>query len=514
MNQQEQFKFRWWSAGDLDGFFGLFVDSLIQLIIISLLCSDLLKMPAELVYGKILPGVAISILIGNLFYAYQAKRLCEKTGRRTTALPYGVNTPSLFVYIFFVIAPVLAKTGDPNLAWQAGLVACLGSGLIELLGSFIAGWVKRVTPRAALLATLAGIAVAFISLDFCFRIFQNPLVGFVPLATILIQYVGKKALPGKVPAGLVAVLLGTVLAWSLDLQNQENLFFSASLSFNLPIPVFRDVWSSLNSGNLVEYIAIIIPMGLFNLLGSLQNLESAEAAGDTYDVRSSLAVNGVGTIIAALFGSTFPTTIYIGHPAWKEMGAGAGYSVANGLVVTLIVLTGLTGFISQLIPVEAGAAILLWIGIIISSQAFQSIQRKHIPAVVIGLFPALAALGVKIISDALRIFQQTIGAIGLEKMSTQIPFLHGMITLERGFIFSSMILSAMAVSIIDKNFKKAFYWTLAAALISATGLMHGYSFDVRGEIINAYGPASTWPFILGYLFMGMTFLIAHNSKEK
>jgi len=81
------FQFSWWTRGDLDGFFGLFVDNLIQLILITVLCTGLLGMPNELVFGRILPGVAISLLIGNLFYAWQAKRLSLATGKATTALP-------------------------------------------------------------------------------------------------------------------------------------------------------------------------------------------------------------------------------------------------------------------------------------------------------------------------------------------------------------------------------------------------------------------------------------------
>ena len=171
--------FRWWYKGDLDGFFGLFVDNLIQLILIVTLCGKVLGFPDGMVYGRILPGVAVSLLAGNAFYAYQAKRLMARTGQaHATALPFGVNTVSLFAYILFVMMPVVRQTHDVELAWRVGLAACLGSGLIELGGAFVAGWVKKVTPRAALLATLAGIAITFISMDFCFRIFADPLIGF------------------------------------------------------------------------------------------------------------------------------------------------------------------------------------------------------------------------------------------------------------------------------------------------------------------------------------------------
>ena len=71
-----------------------------------------------------------------------------------------------------------------------------------------------------------------------------------------------------------------------------------------------------------------------------QNIESAEAAGDRYSTRSSLAANGAGTLIAACLGSCFPTTIYIGHPGWKRMGARAGYSLLNAAFFLLVILSG------------------------------------------------------------------------------------------------------------------------------------------------------------------------------
>ena len=134
-------------------------------------------------------------------------------------------------------------------------------------------------------------------------------------------------------------------------------------------------------------------MGLFNVIGSLQNIESAEAAGDAYDTRSSLMMNGVGSVAAALFGSAFPTTIYIGHPGWKALGARTGYSILNGAFITVICLTGTLAWIAWAIPVDAGMAIVLWIGIVISAQAFQATPREHSPAVVIGLLPGIGAWG-------------------------------------------------------------------------------------------------------------------------
>jgi len=503
--------FRWWQRGDLDGFFGLFVDNLIQLILIVTLCTKMLHMPEVLVYGRILPAVAISLIVGNVFYALQARALARQTGARATALPYGINTVSLFAYVLFVMLPVVRATGDATLAWRMGLAACLGSGLIELGGAFVAGWIKRITPRAALLSTLAGIAITFIAMDFSFRIFADPLIGFAPLALIFMQYIGRIRLPFGIPAGLAAVATGTALAWALGRMDSTALHTAMQVQLHLPTPALFDLASALVSKELLGFMAVIIPMGLFNLMGSLQNLESAEAAGDIYPVRSSLAMNGVGTIAAACFGSCFPTTIYIGHPAWKEMGAGAGYSLANCAIIALLCWLGLVGLVIALVPVEAGAAILLWIGLMIAAQAFQATPHHHAPAVVVGFIPAIAAWGLMMIENGMRAAGSGIGVTGIAAVAAQLP-IAGMITLERGFIFTSMMLAAFTVALIDARFRVATGWALAAAAFAGSGIIHGFAVTPAG-IVNAYGPATTWPFVAGYLTMAAICYLFHLREK-
>src|SRR5829696_6427625 len=86
----------WFVRSDIDGFFGLFIDNLLQLMLIAVLCQVVCGFPPELITSRVLPGAAISILLGNLFYAWQARELMRKIGRDdVTALPYGINTPSL-----------------------------------------------------------------------------------------------------------------------------------------------------------------------------------------------------------------------------------------------------------------------------------------------------------------------------------------------------------------------------------------------------------------------------------
>ncbi len=511
----------WLVRGDIDGFFGLALDNLIQLLLVDTLCRFVLGFPPELVRGRILPGAAVSLLVGNLFYAWQARRLARRQGRADVcALPYGINTVSLFGHVFLVMLPARAAAqaagaADPaRVAWEAGLLATFSSGLIELAGALVAERVRRATPRAALLSTLAGIALGFIALGFLFRTFARPEVGFVTLGVVSLTYFGRVRFRGRLPGGLVAVALGTLLAWALGVAPVGAR--PEAPSFSPPVLALEPLWSAFTSGHLTTYLSIIVPMGLFNVIGSLQNIESAEAAGDGYETRSSLMVNGLGSVAAALFGSAFPTTIYIGHPGWKALGARAGYSVLNGVFATAVCLSGTLSFITWAVPVEAGMAIVLWIGIVITAQAFQATPPAHAPAVVMGILPGIAAWGAMMAKAGLR--AAGMGGPGGPPFSESLlrafersdVWIHGAFALEQGFIFTAMILAAATVHVIERRFARAAAWCGAGAALSALGLMHYYRFTTSDTALRL---APAWPWAAGYAFLTALFLVARFITE-
>ena len=173
--------------GDINAFWALFADNLANMIIVAGVMTGVFGIPGEIVFGRVLPGLGVSLIVGLGFYAWQARRLATQEERDdVTALPYGISTPVMFVYLFGVIGVVHGRTGDGLLAWRIGIAAAFVGGCLEVLGSFAGPWLKRNLPRAGMLGTLAGIALVFIATIPLAEVFELPLVGFPPLVIILV----------------------------------------------------------------------------------------------------------------------------------------------------------------------------------------------------------------------------------------------------------------------------------------------------------------------------------------
>src|SRR3954464_11042872 len=94
---------RWWVAGDWNGFFGLFTNVVLNVIVLTTLCLFVVQLPADTVYGRILPALGIALPIGNLYSAYLPYRLAQREGRSdVTAMPYGPSVPHMFIVVFVV----------------------------------------------------------------------------------------------------------------------------------------------------------------------------------------------------------------------------------------------------------------------------------------------------------------------------------------------------------------------------------------------------------------------------
>jgi AGZA family xanthine/uracil permease-like MFS transporter len=495
---------RWFVSGDLDGFFGLFFSGFPDLLLIAGL-APLCGLPLELVSSRILPAVAFSILIGNLFYAWQAHRLAERTGRTdVTAIPFGVNTPTIFAYVFLIMLPVYLRTHDSQLSWHVGVFACFLSGIVQTAGAFCTDWLRRHTPRAALLCPLAGIAIAFLCLGFVLRIFQTPELALLPTVIILAVYGSRIRLPFRIPGGLLCILAGVILVAVLRALHIYHLPAPpplAALGIHLPRPV--NVFEFLRQGEGWKYLSIILPMSALDTIVSLQILESVKVAGDDYPTRPSLLVNGLATLGAAAFGSPFPTTLYFGHMAHKAYGARVGYSILNGVVTLLICITGLISPILHFVPLEVVAIVIVWFGLVMVAQAFQEIPKSHCIAVAFGLLPMLAAWGLQLVDLALRkagsSLLQAAPSFGEELA------IYGLIALSQGALLVSMVWAAAIAYMLDRRFLPAAGWLLAGAVLSFFGLIHAYELNSAG-IVNKLGIFAAPGFAVSYA-AGALFLV-------
>jgi adenine/guanine/hypoxanthine permease len=499
---------RWWVPGDWNGFFGLFTNVLLNVIVLTGLCLGVVNLPEDIVFGRILPALGIALPIGNLYYAYLANQLAKKEGRAdVTAMPYGPSVPHMFIVVFVVMLPVYLSTKDAKLAWQAGLAWCFIIGVIVLLGAFVGPWIRAHTPRAAMLGTLAGISIAFISLRPAFQMWEVPWIAFVSLAIVLIAWTANVRLPGGLPGGLVAVIVGIVIGWAAtafgwsDYMKAQNVQASfAQFGLHLPLPSV-EVFSGL--ANVAPLLATAIPLGIYNFTEAMNNVESAAAAGDNYNLRKILLADGVGAIAGAILGSPFPPAVYIGHPGWKAVGGRIGYSLATGIVIALVCFLGLTALLLAVVPLVAILPILLYIGLVIGAQAFQASPKEHAPAVVLAIIPNVAAWGHLQVDSALAAAGTAAATLGLGKLAGTGIVYHGMQLLGGGAVLAGLVLGAMAACIIDRQFKSAAVWAFAGAVLAFFGFIHG----------ETLGWAKAPLVALGYALFAVTCLALGGRKD-
>ncbi|MCB1120403.1 MAG: NCS2 family permease [Verrucomicrobiae bacterium] len=516
--------------GDIDGFFALGLDNLLMLMLMSSLCQGFLGFSSELFFTQILPATAVGLAIGNIYYARTALKLARKENRTDVcALPYGTSILTVVAFVFLAMYPVqqvalsngLTKEEADLMAWRAGLLACFGSGLIEFFGSFVVYHIRRFTPRAAMLATLAGIGFTFIATDFIFRSFAYPLVGLTTLGLTMLVYFGGVRLKLGLPVGFVILALGTALAWFFYRDVEIPIVPGGPLQpemfgLHIPLPVFGDLFAAFTM--LPQLLPVLAPVGIIHLILSLQIIESAEAAGDRYEPKPALAVNGLGTLAAAVLGSPFPTSIYIGHPGWKALGARAGYSLINATVLGLFCITGTASLLFHYVPVEAGMAVLIWIGVSMMTQAFDASPKKHIPAVVLGIFPPVGAYVSLCIKHGLSTGGVVAGTnfyeAGILKSMAGVRnfFVDGAFAMEQGYVYTSIILAASTVCIIERKFRAAAWWYVAAAVFAAIGLTHQYAFTPGDTVSKLSLEFNEW--FWGYLIVaGILFIAPWITRE-
>jgi len=492
----------WFTSGDIDGFFGLFFSGFPDLLLIVGL-APVCGFPVEFVTRQVLPGVAISVLVGNLFYAWQARRLAGRSGREdVTAIPFGVNTPTIFAYVFLIMGPVYARTHSGPLAWQAGVFACLISGVVQTAGAFCTDWLRRHTPRAALLCPLAGLALAYLCLGFIFGVFDQASIALLPMLVLFSLYGSRLKLPLRIPPGLLAVGLGALLVAVLTRLHLYNAPLPLAAALGLFLPHVANLWELFGHREWWSYLAIILPLASLDTLASLQILESVKIAGDDYPTTPSLLMNGLGTLAAAALGSPFPTTLYVGHAAHKANGARSGYSALNGLVTLVLCTTGMLPLVLRIVPLPVAGPVIVWFGLVTVGQAFAEVPKAQTIAVALGLLPMLAQWVAGIADIVARKAASSLAEV-LPRMGSELA-LGGLLALGQGGLLTSMLWAATMALVIERKFAQAAGWMAAAAVLAAFGVIHAYtltSTGVAGRIGWGAAPEFALSYAGGTLFL-------------
>src|SRR5436190_16833136 len=474
-----------WTVGDWNAFFGFGTNILVNMLVLTGLLRFVLKMPDSLVFGRILPALGLMMCLSTMYYAFLAYRLALRTGRSDVcALPSGVSVPHMFIVTFVIMLPITLKTNDPIKGWEAGLVWVFFQSFILMIGGFIAPYIRKITPRAALLGTLAGVSITFISMRPALEMYMTPIIGLTCFGIILVSWFGGFKYPKGIPAGLVAIAVGMIIAWGsnmfglgyggLSLEGLRGAF--TNFGFSVPIPAIGHVFSGF------EYLGVIlvtaIPFGIYDLVEAMDNVESAEAAGDAYPTTRVLTADGVVSLIGCLMGNPFINAVYIGHPGWKAMGGRIGYSAATGLMVIVLSWFGIIAVMSSLIPLVAISPILLYIGMLIGAQAFQTTPQAHAPAIVLAFTPPLAAWAKVLIDNSLGAANTSAAAIGIDKLAQVGVLYQGLAVMGGGAILVSLILAAIAASMIDRAFVKAAAFSLAGSALTFFGFMHSEAIGI------------------------------------
>jgi AGZA family xanthine/uracil permease-like MFS transporter len=487
----ETAKLPYWVRGDTNAFFGFGVNVLVNVLTLTGLCIGVIKMPAGDVFGVILPALGIALVAGNIYYTYLARRLAAKEHRSdVTAMPYGPSVPHMFIVIFVIMLPIYLSTKNPVAAWTAGIAWAFIIGVIVLIGAFVGPYIRKYAPRAALLGTLAGISITFISMNPAGNMWRAAWIALPVFGLLLIGLLTDVRLPYNIPIGLAALLVGTAIGWIGGYMSVPDVTAAAKdIAFAFPHFKINLLIDGLK--DMAPLLATAIPLGVYNFTEAMTNVESAATAGDRYNLRSVLLADGAGAVIGSCLGSPFPPAVYVGHPGWKAAGGRTGYSMATGVVIALLCFFGMFGLLGTIFPTPAIVPILLYIGLLIGAQAFQATPRAHAAAVVAALIPNIAQWATGLMDNTLSAAGTSAAQVGTDALAGAGVVYDGLKTLGEGAILAGLVLGAIVAFIIDKRFWQAAIFSGAGAALTFVGLIHAPKVE-----LNANGQVT-----LGYLFL-------------
>lgn len=491
--------YTWAAPGDVNAFLGLMLDNIGNMILLTGLLVGAFGFPADFVLSRMAPGTAVGVLVGDLIYTSMAFSLARRSGRSdVTAMPLGLDTPSTFASALFIIGPAylhataevsrggmgLEPRAAAEHAWFIGIAMLLASGVFKLCCAIGSDAARRIVPRAGLLGSLAAIALVLISFLPMLDIVASPVAGLVALWIILATLTARWRLPRGVPGSVAAVVLGCLALgivnlahWGLNAAGFRPLPVSWTeggrpnhiIQISLPFPIVQWLsWAPSAWRESLNYLPVAMPLALATVIGGIDCVESAAAAGDEYPTGRIIAVEGFATLVAASFGGVIQSTPYIGHPAYKSMGARAGYTLATGVFVGAAGVMGFFAWIFFLVPKMVVFPILVFVGLEIAAQSFRATPRRHYPAVALACVPALAYLSYMIMD---RIFVESGKSFASYRPEIQ-QWMQTITVLAGGFIVTSLLWGTTLARILDGRMRSAATTCVVAGALALFGVIH------------------------------------------
>jgi adenine/guanine/hypoxanthine permease len=530
--------YAWARRGDINAFFGLMLDNIGVMILMATLLVVVFQMPRSFVLTRMIPGTAVGVLVGDLIYTFMAFRLARRTGRSDiTAMPLGLDTPSTFGAVFLILGPAYQSALRNGLdadsaarhAWFIGIAVLLASGLFKLACAPWSGWIRRQVPRAGLLGSLTAIALVLISFLPLVDIAAEPIAGLVALGLMLATLTARWRFPRDFPGAFGALLIGCLvyyaaysLGWGPGPGAGEAMKPSLAFRAVLPMPVDEWLaWFARSGAEAIHYLPVAIPLALATVVGGIDCTESAAAAGDDYPTGQIIAAEGLATLVGGLFGGVIQSTPYIGHPAYKAMGARSAYTLATAIFVGAAGVFGYFDWIFFLIPKAVIFPILIFVGLEITAQSFHATPVRHYPAVAFACVPALAYL-------ALLALKQIMPELSKSFAELTPPTQHWVQTVTvlaggGGFIITSLLWGAALAHMIDGRVRPLVLTLLLCAVFSWFGVIHSplpsspimtpgavvRQLEAEGRArASAYQTPYHWA--VGYVLMSLALLALHR----
>jgi adenine/guanine/hypoxanthine permease len=481
-------RYRWAATGDVNAFFGLMLDNVMNLVILAGILIFVFGFPEDLVYRRMFPGTALGVMFGDLVYTWMAFRLAKREGRSdVTAMPLGLDAPSTIGMAFTVLGPayLAAKARMPEhdaaiSAWHVGMACMILIGLFKVGMSFVGGTIQRIMPGAGLLGSLAGIGIALMGVLQLGDILLEPVVGMISLTIIFYALIARVRLPFNTPGVLASVVVGAAVYYLMrTLGVLQHPLPPPTLSFPVGFPLPTLGFIDGMPVALTQYIPMAIPFAILTVVGGINVTESARLAGDDYRTRDILLTEAIATLIAGVCGGVSQSTPYIGHPAYKAMGGRAAYTLACALFVGLGGMLGYIPLMAKILPLACLAPILIFVAYDIVAQSFHATPPSHAAAVCFAIFPSVAQL-LRITLDkanstGLFLRSALEPAVVAEQAKIPLGFADNFgvfVMLANGFILTAMLWGALLAFMIDHRFAASAATLAICSALSFFGVIH------------------------------------------